>query len=263
MLTVKLPVALITVGSPLAAMLATSAPAEAATLPAGGPPAPAFYLLAPASAVPPLAAPAYQPGQAVIVGSDAPPEVANPAPQAPQNVGFSLGASFYDGIGGGAQIVSTTNGNYLVLEGGVGAGPSVSFAAGPGVTAPSGASFQASTTISESLAGVKGKGSFAVNVPLEGGDDLGNISANLTLGVGPASATPGPSNLSNFRVSETYSYDNGLTSAGQFSGTNSLFDVTDQVKGVLRVPIQLPDGYTVSPPDANGVSVVTIPARRA
>src|SRR6201995_1992259 len=94
MLTVKLPVALIAVGSPLAAMLATSAPAEAATLPADGPPASAFYLLVPAPAVPPLAAPAYQPGQAMIVGSDAPPEVANPAPQAPQNVGCSLGASF-------------------------------------------------------------------------------------------------------------------------------------------------------------------------
>ena len=47
----------------------------------------------------------------------------NPAPNNGGSAGISAGASYYDGIGGGATLVATPQGAYIVPEFGIGFGP--------------------------------------------------------------------------------------------------------------------------------------------
>ena len=65
--------------------------------------------------------------------------------------------------------------------------------------------------------------------------------------------------LTNLRLSGNYSPAAGPTGGVQYSGTNQLFDATDQVKLAIRVPIPLPDLTQTTPPDSNGVSDVITP----
>jgi hypothetical protein len=183
---------------------------------------------------------------------DAPPEAPNPTPNTAANGGgFSIGGSYYEGIGGGVTIVATPQGNYIVPEVGVGLGPSVTANAGPNVTAPSGPSFQFGGTVSEGPV----RGSLNGNIPLgEAGNDPGNWTFNGNAGVNVGGLPTG-----NVRGSVTYSGNGGLTGGVQVSGTNQVFDVTDQVKGAVRVPIPLPDPTVTLPADQNGVSETIIP----
>ena len=66
---------------------------------------------------------------------DAPPEAPNPTPTTGTG-GVSVGASYYDGVGGGATLVVTPTGTYIVPEFGIGFGPSVSANAGSNVNVP-------------------------------------------------------------------------------------------------------------------------------
>jgi hypothetical protein len=65
--------------------------------------------------------------------------------------------------------------------------------------------------------------------------------------------------LTNLRLSGNYSPAAGATGGVQLSGTNQLFDMSDQVKLAVRVPIPLPNLTQTTPPDANGVSDVITP----
>jgi hypothetical protein len=216
---------------------------------------------------------AAQQGQTVITNPDAPPEVANPTPQSAGNLGMSVGGSYYEGVGGGATYVATTNGNALVLEGGIGFGPSVSIQAGQNVTVPSGPSLQASTTVSNSLPGGLGyRGTVSASEPLSAlnpdttsagtlANDL-SVSANAGLTV-PGVNIPGLGGTNTLRGSVTTNpFDmsgNSDALGGQYSATRQFFNETDQTKLAVRVPIPLPDPVMTSQADSNGVSDVTIP----
>lgn len=254
---------------------ATPSPAEigSAIAPAPAPvpvpttpnPADAGSALAPtAGASPPGAgAPAETTAQTnpQTINPDAPPMVQNPTP-ATGTGGVSVGASYYDGVGGGATLVATPQGIYIVPEFGIGIGPSVSAAAGSNVNVPNAPQLQLGVTGGDQIGPIGYRGSSTITVPL---NDPSNPNVGLNLGLnapGNPSLTnfPGTSvPLTNLRVSGNYSPAAGLTGGLQYSGTNQLFNVTDQVKLAVRVPIPLPDPTQTTPRDTNGVSDMTTP----
>lgn len=246
------------------AALAPTPPAPAAT-PAPPPsPAAAGGALSPAPAAPAPVAPgqsAPAPFNPQAINPDAPPMVANPAPSTNGGTGgFSIGGSYYDGLGGGATLVATPQGMYIVPEFGIGVGPSVSAAAGSNVNVPNSPQLQVGFTGGDQIGPVGYRGSATYTVPLNDPSNP-NVGANFGFNLpGTLSNIPGTSvPLTNLRLSGNYSPDAGLTGGLQYSGTNQLFNVGDQWKLALRVPIPLPDLTQTTPPDANGVSDVITP----
>ena len=219
-----------------------------------------------AAAAAPTASPQDQIGPpAPPVNPDAPPMVPNPpAPGSATNGtgGFQVGASYYDGVGGGATLVFTPQGAYLVPEVGIGFGPSVSANAGSNVNVPNAPQLQLGFTGGDQIGPVGYRGSGSVTVPLND-PSLQNTNVGGNFGFnapGVATNIPGTNvPLTNIRVSGNYSPAAGATGGLQYSGTNQLFDVGDQVKLAVRVPIPLPSGVQTLPPDQNGVSDVIIP----
>jgi len=191
--------------------------------------------------------------------------VPNPTPTTNAGTGgVSVGASYYDGIGGGATLVVTPQGAYIVPEIGIGFGPSVSAAAGSNVNVPNAPQLQLGFTGGDQIGPVGYRGSGTVTVPLNdsslqntnvGGSFGFNVPGSSSLTNIPGTSIP----LTNVRVSGNYSPANGATGGLQYSGTNQLFDATDQVKLAVRVPIPLPNLTQTTPPDANGVSDLITP----
>ncbi|HEY7815565.1 MAG TPA: hypothetical protein VIC62_20140, partial [Nakamurella sp.] len=189
--------------------------------------------------------------------------VPNPTPTTNAGTGgVSVGASYYDGVGGGATLVVTPQGAYIVPEIGIGFGPSVSAAAGSNVNVPNAPQLQLGFTGGDQIGPVGYRGSGTVTVPLND-PSLQNTNVGGTVGFnlpGVSTTVPGTSvPLTNLRLSGNYSPAAGPTGGVQYSGTNQLFDATDQVKLAIRVPIPLPDLTQTTPPDANGVSDVITP----
>ncbi|HUA07535.1 MAG TPA: hypothetical protein VMB27_26770, partial [Solirubrobacteraceae bacterium] len=177
---------------------------------------------------------------------------------------MSVGASYYEGLGGGATLVMTPQGAYIVPEFGIGVGPSVSAAAGSNVNVPNAPQVQLGFTGGDQIGPVGYRGSATVTVPLNDPSlQNTNVGANFGFNApGTSSLTniPGTSvPLTNLRVGGNYSPAAGPTGGVQYSATNQLFDVGDQWKLAVRVPIPLPDPTQTTPPDANGVSDVITP----
>ena len=245
--------------TPAPATPPSAADAGAAIAPAAlAPTAPTPGAPAPAPAAPGQSGPAFNPQ---AINPDAPPMVANPTSATNTGTGgFSIGASYYDGIGGGATLVATPQGAYIVPEFGIGFGPSVSAAAGSNVNVPNAPQLQLGFTGGDSIGPVGYRGSGSITVPLNDPNNPnvgGSFGFNLpgTLTTIPGTSIP----LTNLRVSGNYSPNGGFTEGGQYSATNQLFDTTDQLKLAIRVPIPLPDLTQTTPPDANGVSDVITP----
>jgi hypothetical protein len=188
--------------------------------------------------------------------------VPNPTPTTGGTGGVSVGASYYDGVGGGATLVVTPQGAYIVPEIGIGFGPSVSAAAGSNVNVPNAPQLQLGFTGGDQIGPVGYRGSGTVTVPLND-PSLQNTNVGGTVGFnlpGVATTVPGTSiPLTNLRLSGNYSPAAGPTGGVQYSGTNQLFDASDQVKLAIRDPIPLPDLTQQTPPDANGVSDLITP----
>ena len=177
--------------------------------------------------------------------------------------GVSVGASYYDGIGGGATLVATPKGMYIVPEFGIGFGPSVSANAGSNVNVPNAPQLQLGFTggdqIGGRISGV-GHGYGAAQRPQPRQHERRRQLRLQPPGSPSLTNIPGTNiPLTNLRVSGNYSPTAGLTGGMQYSGTNQLFDASDQVKLAVRVPIPLPDLTQTTPPDANGVSDVITP----
>ena len=145
---------------------------------------------------------------------------------------------------------------------GIGFGPSVSAAAGSNVNVPNAPQLQLGFTGGDQIGPVGYRGSGTVTVPLND-PSLQNTNVGGTVGFnlpGVSTTVPGTSiPLTNLRLSGNYSPAAGPTGGVQYSGTNQLFDATDQVKLAIRVPIPLPDLTQTTPPDSNGVSDVITP----
>ena len=123
-----------------------------------------------AAAAAPTASPQDQIGPpAPPVNPDAPPMVPNPPAPGSATTGtggFQVGASYYDGVGGGATLVFTPQGAYLVPEVGIGFGPSVSANAGSNVNVPNAPQLQLGFTGGDQIGPVGYRGSGSVTVPL-------------------------------------------------------------------------------------------------
>ena len=260
----KLPVTLAIAAAPVIAPVAaeaagpggdgtTGAPAPAVGAPA--PSAPAALAGSPISAAtqtPIGQAPAAAaPAQAAPSNPDAPPMTPNPAPNNGGTGGISAGASYYDGIGGGATLVATPQGAYIVPEFGIGFGPSVSVNAGSNVNVPNAPQLQFGGSYADQVGPVGLRGSATITEPL---NDLGDPNA-INVGGNLGANLPGIP-AGNLRASGNYSPAAGPTGGVQYSVTNQLFNVTDQVKLAVRVPIPLPNPSQTLAPDANGVSDV-------
>ena len=243
------------------------ADAGAAIAPAPTPaptPADAGAAIAPAQTAP--TAPATQDGigpPTPPANPDAPPQAPNPTPTTGTG-GVSVGASYYDGVGGGATLVVTPTGTYIVPEFGIGFGPSVSANAGSNVNVPNAPQLQLGFTGGDQIGDIGYRGSGSVTVPLNdpslnntnvGGNFGFNVPGSPSLQNFPGTNVP----LTNLRVSGNYSPAAGLTGGFQYSGTNQLFDVGDQVKLAVRMPIPLPNLTQTTPPDSNGVSQLITP----
>ncbi len=251
--------------APTAAPSPADAGAAIAPAPAPPPtPADAGAALAPAQTAP--TAPATQDGigpPTPPANPDAPPQAPNPTP-ATGTGGVSVGASYYDGVGGGATLVVTPTGTYIVPEFGIGFGPSVSANAGSNVNVPNAPQLQLGFTGGDQIGDIGYRGSGSVTVPLNdpsrnntnvGGNFGFNVPGSPSLQNFPGTNVP----LTNLRVSGNYSPAAGLTGGLQYSSTNHLFDVGDQVKLAVRVPIPLPNLTQTTPPDSNGVSQLITP----
>ncbi|HEX4280139.1 MAG TPA: hypothetical protein VHZ27_05195, partial [Solirubrobacteraceae bacterium] len=195
---------------------------------------------------------------------DAPPMVPNPTPATGGTGGVSVGASYYEGVGGGATLVVTPQGAYIVPEIGIGAGPSVSAAAGSNVNVPNAPQVQLGFTGGDQIGPVGYRGSATVTVPLNDPSlQNTNVGANFGFNApGTSSLTNIPGTnvpLTNLRVGGNYSPAAGPTGGVQYSATNQLFDVGDQWKLAVRVPIPLPNPTQTTAPDSNGVSDVITP----
>ena len=144
--------------------------------------------------------------------------------------------------------MATPQGAYLIPEFGIGFGPSVSVNAGSNVNVPNAPSLQLGGSISEQIGPVGVKGSASVTSPLNsvGDPNAANVGANGGVNVPGIPA-------GNVRGSVNYSNDSGLTGGVQYSGTNQLFNATDQLKLAVRVPIPLPNPSQQTTPDPNGV----------
>ena len=255
--------------APAPVPVATPNPADAgaAIAPAPAPaPTPADAGAALAPALTPPTAPATQDGigpPTPPANPDAPPQAPNPTPTTGTG-GVSVGASYYDGVGGGATLVVTPTGTYIVPEFGIGFGPSVSANAGSNVNVPNAPQLQLGFTGGDQIGDIGYRGSGSVTVPLNdpslnntnvGGNFGFNVPGSPSLQNFPGTNVP----LTNLRVSGNYSPAAGLTGGFQYSGTNQLFDVGDQVKLAVRVPIPLPNLTQTTPPDSNGVSELITP----
>ncbi len=176
--------------------------------------------------------------------------VANPGPPSASNTqgGISAGASYYEGLGGGATLVATPQGAYIVPEFGIGLGPSVSVNAGSNVNVPNAPSLQFGGTFSDQFGPVGIRGPASITAPT---DQLANPNA-YNFGGNVGVNLPGVP-AGNVRASGNYSTATGPTGGVQYSATNQLFDQTDQVKLAVRVPIPLPNPSQQLPPDSNGV----------
>ena len=223
----------------------TIAPAPAPATPAA-PPSPADVGAAIAPTPPPAqTAPAAAQTDPQSINPDAPPRVANPTPTTGGTGGVSVGASYYEGIGGGATLIATPQGMYIVPEFGTGFGPSVSAAAGSNVNVPNAPQLQLGFTGGDQIGPVGYRGSGTVTVPLNDPSlDNTNVGGNFGFNLpGTSSLTNIPGTnipLTNVRVSGNYSPTAGLTGGMQYSGTNQLFDATDQVKLAVRVRSRCP-----------------------
>ena len=149
-------------------------------------------------------------------------------------------------------------------EFGIGFGPSVSANAGSNVNVPNAPQLQLGFTGGDQIGDIGYRGSGSVTVPLNdpslnntnvGGNFGFNVPGSPSLQNFPGTNVP----LTNLRVSGNYSPAAGLTGGFQYSGTNQLFDVGDQVKLAVRVPIPLPNLTQTTPPDSNGVSQLITP----
>ncbi len=149
-------------------------------------------------------------------------------------------------------------------EFGIGFGPSVSANAGSNVNVPNAPQLQLGFTGGDQIGDIGYRGSGSVTVPLNdpslnntnvGGNFGFNVPGSPSLQNIPGTNIP----LTNLRVSGNYSPAAGLTGGFQYSGTNQLFDVGDQVKLAVRVPIPLPNLTQTTPPDSNGVSELITP----
>jgi hypothetical protein len=167
--------------------------------------------------------------------------------------GLSASGSYYEGFGGGATLVATPQGAYIVPEIGIGFGPSVSVNAGSNVNVPNAPQLQFSGSINDQCGPVGVRGSASITDPLNS-DDPNAINVGGNVGVNLPGIPAG-----NVRASGNYSGNSGLTGGVQYSATNQLFNSTNQVKLAVRVPIPLPDLSQTSAPDANGVSDVVVP----
>ncbi len=150
--------------------------------------------------------------------------------------------------------MATPQGMYIVPEFGIGFGPSVSAQAGSNVNVPNAPQVQLGFTGGDQIGPVDYRGSGSVIVPLND-PSLNNTNVGANVGFN----LPGIPSLSNVRASGNYSPAMGPTGGVQYSGTNQLFDATDQVKLAVRVPIPLPDLTQTTPADSNGVSDVITP----
>ena len=251
--------------TPAPAPVASASPADtgAAIAPAPAPTTPAPAPADAGQSAPAASTPAAQPNPQAI-NPDAPPVAPNPTPNTGGTGGLSVGASYYDGIGGGATLVATPQGLYIVPEVGIGFGPSVSANVGSNVNVPNAPQLQLGFTGGDQIGPVGYRGSGTVTVPLnDPSPNNVNVGANVGInapGTSSLANIPGTSiPLTNVRVSGNYSPAAGATGGVQLSGTNQLFDVSDQVKLAVRVPIPLPNLTTMTPADANGVSDVITP----
>ena len=247
--------------APAPASAPMSAAAGAAIAAAPPPAAPAPAVPGQSAPTPSTTSPTTALTNPQAINPDAPPMVANPTPTTNAGTGgFSVGASYYDGIGGGATLVFTPQGAYIVPEFGIGFGPSVSAAAGSNVNVPNAPQLQLGFTGGDSIGPVGYRGSGSITVPLNDPSNP-NVGGNFGFNVpGVAQNIPFTSvPLTNARVGFNYSPNGGLTDGGQYSATNQLFNTSDQLKLALRVPIPLPDLTQTTPPDANGVSDVITP----
>ena len=159
----------------------------------------------------------------------------NPAPNNGGTGGISAGASYYEGLGGGATVVATPQGAYIVPEFGIGFGPSVSVNAGSNVNVPNAPQFQFGGSYADQVGPVGLRGSATITESL---NDLGEpnaINVGGNLGVNLPGIPAG-----NFRASGNYSPAAGPTGRVLHSVTNQLFNVTDQVKLAARVPSRCP-----------------------
>ena len=156
--------------------------------------------------------------------------VPNPTPAAPAEPAASRSApATTTGVGGGATLVVTPQGTYLVPEFGIGFGPSVSANAGSNVNVPNAPQLQLGFTGGDQIGPVGYRGSGTVTVPLNDPSlQNTNVGGNFGFNVpGPvATNIPGTNvPLTNIRVSGNYSPAAGATGGMQYSGTNQLFDV--------------------------------------
>ena len=260
----KLPVTLAIAAAPVIAPVAANAAGPGGDGTAGAP-APAVGAPAPSAPAAPAGSPisaatqtpigqapaAAAPTQAAPSNPDAPPMAPNPAPNNGGTGGISAGASYYDGIGGGATLVATPQGAYIVPEFGIGFGPSVSVNAGSNVNVPNAPQLQFGGSYADQVGPVGLRGSATITEPLNDLGDPNAINVGGNLGVNLPGIPAG-----NFRASGNYSPAAGPTGGVQYSVTNQLFNVTDQVKLAVRVPIPLPNPSQTLAPDANGVSDV-------
>ncbi len=162
-----------------------------------------------------------------------------PSPNSPTTPGgVSISGSYYDGIGGGATLVVTSQGAWLIPEFGLGFGPSVAVNAGSNVNVPNAPSLQFSGSLTPEQIGPVGvRGSLSATFPLNtiGDPNTWNVGGNLGFNLPGLPA-------GNLRLSDNYSNTSGLTGGLQNSLTSTLFENTEQLKLAVRVPIPLGTG---------------------